>query len=113
MLLSTSVSVLEQAPPNGCCQCLCPQAVLQLPLASLGGSLRPAGGSDPGSCQVTASAVGPGACEIWDVVISSELSISHSCLALLKVSPASLKALYSRGSFSWFRTLGLGNLTWD
>ena len=77
MLLSTSVSVLGQAPQNGCCQCLCPQAVLQLPPASLGGSLRPTGGSDQGSFQITASAVDPGACEIWDVVISSELSISQ------------------------------------
>lgn len=77
MLLSTSVSVLGQAPQDGCCQCLCPQAVLQLPPASLGSSLRPAGGSDQGSFQITASAVDPGACEIWNVVISSELSISQ------------------------------------
>lgn len=91
-------------------QCLCVRT--SSPPASLGGSLRPAGGSDPGSFQITASAVGPGACEIWDVVISSELSISHSCLALLKVSPASFKALCSGASFSRFKTLGLGSLTW-
>ena len=42
---------------------LCPGWV-QLPLASLGGSPRPAAASDPGSIQIIASALGPGACEM-------------------------------------------------
>ena len=46
VLASTSVEVVEQFPPNGCCQCLCPQSEPQLPLASLGDSPRLAGGSD-------------------------------------------------------------------
>ena len=35
--------------PNGCFQCPCPQNELQLPPASLGDSVRSAGGPDPGS----------------------------------------------------------------
>ena len=57
----TSVHVVEQAPHNGCCQGLCPQGEPQLPLASLRGLPRSAGGSDPGWFQITASALGPGA----------------------------------------------------
>ena len=30
-LASTSEHVVERAPNNGCCQCLCPQGELQLP----------------------------------------------------------------------------------
>ena len=59
-LASTNVHVVEQAPQNGCCQCLCPQDELKLPPASPGGSPRSAGGSDPGFFQITASALGPG-----------------------------------------------------
>lgn len=41
-------------------------AVIAAPVASasMGGSLRSAGGSDPGSCLITSSALGPGACEV-------------------------------------------------
>ena len=63
-LASTSVLVVGWAPQNGCCQHLCPQSEPQLPPASPGGSPRLASGSDSGSFQITASALGPGACEI-------------------------------------------------
>lgn len=58
---STSVPVVEQAPQNGCCRRLCPQGALQLLPASPGDSPRPAGGSVPGSFQMTAPDLGPGA----------------------------------------------------
>ena len=53
-LTSARVLMVEQTPQNGYCQCLCPQVELQFPPASLGGSPRSAGGSDPGSFQITA-----------------------------------------------------------
>ena len=45
MLPSTNVHVVEQAPPNGCHQCLCPLGELRFPPASPGGSQRSAGRS--------------------------------------------------------------------
>lgn len=60
---STSVLVVECAPPDGCCQCLWPQGEPQLPSASLGGSLRSVGMSDSSSFQIIATALGPGMCE--------------------------------------------------
>ena len=63
-LASTSFHVVDPAPQNGFHQCLYPQGELQLPPASLGASPRSASGSDPGSFQITASALGLGACEI-------------------------------------------------
>ena len=91
-LASTSVHVVERAPQNGCHQCLCPQGELQFPPASLGGSPRSAGGSDPGSFQTTASALGPRAYEILCAPFKSGISISHIPLGLLKVSPAGLQS---------------------
>ena len=38
VLAGTSVHVVEQAPHNGCFQCLCPRGELQLPPASPGDS---------------------------------------------------------------------------
>ena len=43
---------------------------------------------DPGSFQITASALGPGAHEILFVLFKSEVSISQDPLGLLNVSPA-------------------------
>ena len=60
MLANSSIHVAERAPQNCCCLCRCPQGELQLPLASLGDSLRSAGGSDLGFFQITASALDPG-----------------------------------------------------
>ena len=57
-LASTSVLMVKQSPPYGCCQCLCPQVVPQLMPTSPGGCPRLASGSDPGSFQVTASVLG-------------------------------------------------------
>ena len=51
-LASTSVPRVEGAPQRSCSQSLCSQRELQLPPASLGGSLRSAGGFDPGSFQL-------------------------------------------------------------
>ena len=65
VLVSTSVLVVEQVPQNGCHQCLCLKEEHQLPPASLKGSPRSAGRSDPGSFQITASALGPRAFEIF------------------------------------------------
>ena len=90
VLASTGVLMVEQAPQNDCCQCLCPQSELQFPPTSPGGSLRSAGGSDPGSFQITAIALHLGACEILCAPLKSGLSISHSPLALLKISLAAL-----------------------
>ena len=89
---STSVLMVEQAPQNGCHQCLCPQSELQSPPVSPGASPTSAGGSDPGSFQITASALGPGVCEILCSHFKSGVSLSHSLLALLKVSPIGLQS---------------------
>ena len=85
-LASTSVLVVENAPQNGRFQQLYPEGKLQLPPDSLGYSPRSAGGSDPGSFQITSSALGPGACEILCASFESRVSISYSPLALPKVS---------------------------
>ena len=61
---------------QGLLQCLGPQGELQLPPASSKGSSRSAGRSDPGSFQMTASALVTRACEIlccW---------VTQSCLTL-------------------------------
>ena len=63
-----------------------------MPAASLGDSTGSAGGSDPTSFQITASALGLGVCEILCVPFKSGVSISHSLLALLKVSPTGLQS---------------------
>ena len=109
---STSVLVVDRAPKNGRRQCLCPQGELQLPPASLGGSPRSASGSDPGSSQITASALGPGTCEILCVPFKGGVSISPSPLALLKLSPLAFKAKCSGGLSSWHSTPRLGSLMW-
>lgn len=75
VLASTSVRVVEWAPHNGFCQSLCPQGDLQLPPAFLGDCLRSTGWSDPGSYQMTASAWGPGMCEILCAAFNIEVSI--------------------------------------
>ena len=74
----TSVHVVEGPPRNGCFQGLCPQWESQLPPSFLGGSPRSAGGSDPGSFHITASALGPRACEILSAPFKCGVSISHS-----------------------------------
>ena len=78
VLADISVHVVELASQNRCCQCLCPQGELQLPPASPGDSPGSAGGADPGSFQITASALDLRAREILCAPFKSGVSISHS-----------------------------------
>ena len=112
VLASTNVLVVEQAPPNGYHQCLCSQGKLHLPPASLEGSPKSAGGSDPGSFQITASVLGLGAAEILCAPFKSGGSISYSPLALPKLSSTGLQSQCSEASSSWCRTLRLENPMW-
>ena len=91
MVFSTNVLMVE-ALKNGFCQCLYPQGESQLPPASLGSSPRSASGSDPGSFQITVSALGLGVCEILCAPFKSGVCISYSPLALLKVSFTGLQS---------------------
>ena len=77
MLASTSVLMVEQAPKNECCQCLCAQGESWLPPDSLGSSPTSANGSDPGSFQITASALVFRVCEILCATFKSEVSVSY------------------------------------
>ena len=80
--------MVERAPPSGCAH-VCAQDELQLPPASPGDSPRSAGGSDPGSLEITASALGRGACETLHVCCKSE---SLCPTALLKLSPVGFQS---------------------
>ena len=91
-LASTSVHVIEWGPPNGSHQCLCPQGELQLLSDSLGDCPRLAGRSDPGSFQITASALGHRACETLCVPFKSWVSISYSPVGLPKVNPTGFQS---------------------
>ena len=83
---------VEEALPNGSCQRLCPQGGCQLPPASPGGSPRPVSGSYPGFFQISASALGPRACEILCALFKSGVSIPHIPLDLPKVRPISFQS---------------------
>ena len=85
-LARNGVQVADKAPQNDCHQCLHPQGELQLPPASPADSPGSAGGSEPGSFQITSSALGPRACEILCAPFKSGVPISHSPLAIPKVS---------------------------
>ena len=87
---NTSVLMEAYALKNICCQQICHHGESQLLPASLGESSRSAGESDPGSFQMTASAFGLRAHEILCALFKSGVSISHSPLALLKLSPTNL-----------------------
>ena len=82
-----------------------------MPPAYPGDSPRPAGGSDPGSFQITASDLGLRACEICVHPLRVE-SISYSSLHPLKVSTTGLQSKHSGGWFSWCRTPRLGRIMW-
>ena len=86
-LASTGVHVVEQAPKNGCSQGICPQSESQRHPASPGGLPKPAGGSDPGSFLITASAQGLTVCEILCVPFKSGVSNSHGPPGHSKVKP--------------------------
>ena len=100
---SPSTNKLEGEFQNGTClyQCPCDRTSSQnwlLPV-SVSPECTPAScpprsacGSDPGSFQITASALGPGAGETLCVPCKSGVSVFHSLLALPKVSPAGLQS---------------------
>ena len=72
--------------------CPHPQGEFQLPPACPVDSPRPVDGYEPGSFQVTVLALG---LRIWDILCmpsKSGVSISHSPLGLLKVSPTGLQS---------------------
>ena len=92
VLASTSVHVLKGAPQNRNHLCPHPQGEFQLPPACPVDSPRPVDGYEPGSFQVTAFALG---LRIWDILCipsKSGVSISHSPVGLLKVSPTGLQS---------------------
>ena len=104
-LASTSILMVEQAPPFGCCQYLCPQVVSQLIPSSPGGSARLASVSDSGSCQVTASVLGEHV--RFDMHPLRAESLSYSLLAVLYTSPADL-----RSYMFWGLVFPVQNLCW-
>ena len=113
MAASTSVHMVEWAPPYGCLQCLCPQGELQLPPVCPGGPPRSAGGSDSGSFQITASALDPRACEILCVPFKSGVSYFPQPFGSPKRKPHwPSKPNHSGVSSSQWRTPGLGRLMW-
>ena len=73
MALTSTRVLIERAPQNGCHPCLCTQGELQLLPASLGHSLRSAGGSDPGFFQITDSTMGLEVCNIWHSFFESRV----------------------------------------
>lgn len=75
-----------------------------MPPASPGVSPRSAGGSGPSFFQITTSAMHPVACEILCGSFKSEVSISCSPLALMKVS---LSGLHSQMFGVCFSVVGL------
>ena len=82
-----------------------------MPPASLEDHPRPAGRQGPGFYQITAFALGPGACEILCIPFRSEVSIVPSPAELLQLSPVG-KDKCSGGSSSGCQTPRLGGLTW-
>ena len=65
---------------------------LKLLPTSLGEFAGSAGGPDPGSFQITASAAGPRECESWCVPFKSRLSVSYCPPGLPYASPESLQS---------------------
>ena len=65
--------MVEWAPQNGCHQHWCLQVESQLPPSSLEGCLVSVSGSDLGSFQTIASALGLGECEILHVSFKSKV----------------------------------------
>ena len=84
----------------------------QLSPASLGCFPRSASGSNPGSFQITASALGLGVCEILHMPFKSRVSVSYNLIALHGCKPPlAFKASHSGGSSSQCRTPWAGVLT--
>ena len=97
---NTSVLMVEGAPQNGCCQYLGPQGKFNHipPLQKTFQDQQV--GLAQASFKLTASALGPRVGGILCVSLKSGVSISHSPLRLLKVSPADVQRQTSRGSSS-------------
>ena len=91
VLVSISVLPVEQAPPDFCCQCLCPQGKFQLLPNSLGGFLISASESDLGFFQITASVLGLRVCEILCAPFKSGIFVSYSPPTLF-ANPAGLQS---------------------
>ena len=73
---SSGVITVEQTPPNGCFQHLCPQEECQLTPAFWGeGSLKSASGCDTGFFPTTASMLGLEAREIFYTAVKIWLSV--------------------------------------
>ena len=104
------VLLVEQAPQNGCFQCLHPQGKPQLSPVSLGGSLRWASRSDPGFFQATGSMLGLRTCVILHAPFKRGVSISLSHPALPYTSRAGLQNQMFWGLSSWCSPPRLGSL---
>ena len=101
-LAITWVQMIEQAPPNGCHQCSCPQDEFLLPLVSLGGSPWSARRSDLGSFQIISSFLGPQSCETFYVSFKSGIFPQSSGFPQRKLHWSSTKCF--GGSTFWCRT---------
>ena len=86
VLASTSVHAVERVPSNVYRRCLYPQSEFWLPPVSPGDSPRSAGGSDPRSSQIIASALG------WQHVRFCMHFFREEPLSFPKVSPAHLQS---------------------
>ena len=93
-------------------QCLCPHGEPQLPPASPGDTSWPAGRSGPGSWEVTAFALGSGACEILCALFKCGLSVSPSPVEVLQLSPTGLQREITWGFPLLMSDPQDGNLMW-
>ena len=85
---------------------------LQLPPVCPGGPRRSAVESDSGSFQITASALGPRACEILCAPFRSGVCFPQPSGSLRSKSHWPLRQKYSAVFSSQSRTSGLGSLMW-
>ena len=118
-----SANRLGRGLQSGACQPQCPRGrmnchnwllLVSVSLggvpASLGGSSRWASGSDSGSCQIIASALGLRACKILCMHLRAKfLFPTVLCLSQMQ-TPLAFKASHSEGSSSQYRTPDLGSL---
>lgn len=110
---SACISTIEWAPPDVCCQCLCPQGESLLPPSSMTGSLRATSGSDPDSFQTTASVLGLRMCESLRMPFKSGVcflwtSRSPICKPCWMSKPGILVQALDLGSQMWNTALAPG-----
>ena len=101
-LARTWVQMIEQAPPNRCHQCPCPQCEFLLPVVSLGDSPWSAHRSDLGCFQIIPSFLGPQSCETFYVLSKSGIFPQSSGFPERKLHWTSTKCF--GGSSFWCRT---------